>query len=189
MEKKQIWIPVALSVLVTVAYILRRKSALEFPIDPYYIALFGFPILLLVLRRISLSDLGLQIGKPIYGLFFVFLLPGVLFLRFYFTGASFQLSEGIFIILIGSVAEEFFFRGYVQGQFRKFGSIPSIVIASLFFTLVHVVKGYSLLPSLEIFIIGAYFGAARDNNGGNSTIYSMVTHILYNLVVTSMVTL
>jgi len=48
--------------------------------------------------------------------------------------------------------------------------------------LVHVVKGYSLAPSLMIFIIGVYFSWGRHPKGGNSLIWSSIAHPLYNLV-------
>lgn len=61
------------------------------------------------------------------------------------------------MLLIGSFAEEFFFRGYLQEDFKKrFGG--------------------NIWISLVI---------TKDEKGGNSLFYSMAAHGLYNLVVTS----
>ena len=92
------------------------------------------------------------------------------------------------MLLIGSFAEEFFFRGYLQEDFKKrFGGNIwlSLVITNLIFASVHLVKGYSL-PAVGITgLIGAYFGITKDKQGGNSLFYSMAAHGLYNLIAIS----
>ena len=189
MRKSSIWLSFFLWVLVAVAYAFRRPIQQGgFPIDPYYLTLFAFPILLIIFRKFSFSDLGLRIGKPLVGLFFVFLLPAILFLRWRFMGIPFHLSQNYFpMILIGSIAEEFFFRGYLQEEFKKsFGTNISFLITNLLFALVHFVKGYSLAPTLITGLIGVYFSLTKDKQGGNSLIYSMGAHSLFNLVVSSM---
>lgn len=185
MKKNLIWLPFLIGALVIAVYAFRWRLNSFIP-NAYIVSLFLFPILLLVFRRISFSDLGIKIGRPLYGVFFVLLLPAILFLRYYLAGGSFNVPEGISVILIGSVAEEFFFRGYLQEELRKsFGSNVGIGIASLFFMAVHIVKGYSIPSSLMILVIGIYFGVARDKRGADSTVYSMGAHSLYNLIVAS----
>lgn len=176
-------LPVLLGLAVTIAYALRNSFGSSF--DLYLAVLLGFPLLLLALKKVSLDDLGLTAGKPLTGLFFVLFLPAVLFLRFYFAGASMQFRLDEYLVL-GSFAEEFFFRGYLQQEFMKcFDRNRSLLATNLFFTLVHVVKGYSLLSSAVISGVGLYFSLARDKAGGGSTVYSMGAHYLYNLMVTS----
>lgn len=168
------------------SYVLRHRINAGF-IDIYYASLFVLPVMLIVFRKISFTDLGLKIGKPLSGLFFVFLLPAILFLRFYFRGDSFSGWDYFpTAIIIGSIAEEFFFRGYLQEQLGKsLGAKIGIIAASALFMMAHVIKGYSFLSSLSIFFVGIYFGFARDKKGGDSVIYAMAAHILYNLTVIS----
>lgn len=188
MRKSAVFIPFVLWGFVVLSYVLRHRINTG-PIDIYYAALFALPILLLIFRRISFTDLGFSIGKPLTGLFFVFLLPIIFFARFYFIGNFPSITE-IYVpigLVIGSVAEEFFFRGYLQEQLRKFfGTKISIAIASFLFMLVHVVKGYSFFPSAIIFLVGSYFGFARSKEGGGSVLYAMGAHVLYNMVVNAM---
>lgn len=174
---------------ITALYVARRSlQEAGLPFDPYVAALIAIPIVLLALRKISLTDMGLAgIGRIGYGLFFVGLLPGILYLRFRFMGIPFELAPFIFPVIIGSLAEEFFFRGYLQGDFEKSSGVTvSFILTNALFALVHVVKGYSLLPSIMIFAIGIYFSSARHKTGGNSLIYPMAAHVLYNIVVSSM---
>ena len=98
-------------------------------------------------------------------------------------GRAFFLASNWEVLTFGSIGEEFFFRGYLQGQFEKyFGANLSLVLTNFFFMLVHVVKGYSLAPALMIFIIGIYFSYGRYPKGGNSLLWSTIAHPLYNLV-------
>ena len=95
-----------------------------------------------------------------------------------------------FMLLIGSFAEEFFFRGYLQEDFKKrFGGNIwiSLLITNLIFASVHLVKGYSLLSAAMTGWIGVYFGFAKDEKGGNSLFYSMAAHGLYNLIAVSVI--
>lgn len=127
--------------------------------------------------------MGLKIGKPLDGLFIALLLPVILFLRYKTMGRVFFLASNWQLLTFGSIGEEFFFRGYLQGQFNKFlGASLSMVATNFFFMLVHVVKGYSLISSLMIFIIGVYFSYGRHPKGGDSLLWSSIAHPLYNLV-------
>lgn len=179
-------LPVALWGIVSLVYAYRRPIQMSgFPVDPYFLALFAFPAALVLLRKVSFADMGFKIGKPLTGLFLVFLLPGVLFLRFYFTGRVLHLAAGIFLIMLGSALEEFFFRGYLQGQFKKFlgTTAGSFLLVNILFALIHLIKGYSLPALVTIGVVGLYFSFARDESGGSSVYYSMIAHALYNVVI------
>lgn len=93
------------------------------------------------------------------------------------------------MLLIGSFAEEFFFRGYLQEDFKKrFGNFwIALILSNIFFGLVHLVKGYSLPAAAVTGLIGSYFGITKDKQGGNSLFYSMAAHGLYNLIATSVI--
>lgn len=155
-----------------------------FPVDPYFVVLFAIPILLILAKKFSFADLGIRLGKPLTGLFFVLLLPGILFLRYYLTGVGWAPSENLGSIVPGSVAEEFFFRGYLQEVLQKtLGAGFSFFLTNLLFALVHYIKGYSLVPTLVIGVIGFYFSLAKDQKqGGGSLAYPTISHILYNIV-------
>ena len=103
-------------------------------------------------------------------------------------GVKFQFfAEGFpQALIIASVAEEFFFRGYLQEEFKKsFGTNTGFFLTNFLFALVHFVKGYSLPATAMTGLIGLYFSVTKDKQGGNSLIYSMSAHSLYNLAVTS----
>lgn len=187
MRKSAVLPPLLLSAAVITAYALRKPlQAGGFPIDPYYAALFLLPLILVLFKKFSFDDLGFRVGKPLAGAFFVFLLPAVLFLRWSLAGRSLASPTTLPVMLLtGSLAEEFFFRGYLQEALKKiFGGkiLPSLVLSNLVFAFVHLVKGYSLPAVAVIGLIGAYFGIAKDEQGGNSLFYSMAAHSLYNLI-------
>ncbi|MBI2640710.1 MAG: CPBP family intramembrane metalloprotease [Candidatus Sungbacteria bacterium] len=187
--KRRLWLGLALGLVVTALYIVRRPlQEVGVPFDPYVAALIAIPVVLLTLRKISLADMGIiSLGSPAYGLFFVLLLPGILYLRLRLMGIPFELAPYASSLVIGSLAEEFFFRGYLQKDFEKDSNrAVSFILTNVLFTLVHIVKGYSLLPSLVIFVVGFYFSFARHEKGGGALVYPMAAHVLYNIVVSSM---
>jgi len=74
-----------LGFLVSLVYGLRK-------IDPqftalYFPTLYLIPTLLIIFRRVKISEMGFKIGKPIDGLVIAFVLPLVLFLRFRLMGS------------------------------------------------------------------------------------------------------
>lgn len=190
MRQASVLFPLLLSAIVIATYAVRRPlQEIGFPIDPYYFVLFTLPILLIFFKKFSFDDFGFRVGKPLVGIFFVFLLPGILFLRWSLLGKSvIPFNTFSVMLLIGSFAEEFFFRGYLQEDFKKrFGGNlwMSLVLSNIIFASVHLVKGYSL-PAVGITgLIGAYFGITKDKQGGNSLFYAMIAHGLYNLMATS----
>lgn len=179
--KKNIWLPVFLGFLICFIYGLRK--IIPGSGDLYFPALYLIPVLLIILGKAKLSEMGFKIGRPLDGLLIAFLLPVILFLRFKTMGRVWFLVPQWQALVIGSIGEEFFFRGYLQGQFEKyFGASLSILLTNFFFMLVHVVKGYSLVSSLMIFVIGVYFSFGRYPKGGNSLLWSSIAHPLYNLL-------
>ena len=193
MKQTSVLVPIFLSAVVIATYALRRpiQATGLMPFDPYYLVLFLLPALLILFKKFFFADLGFRVGKPLMGIFFVFLLPVVLYFRWSLTGKPF-VAPSIFplMLLIGSFAEEFFFRGYLQEDFKKrFGGNIwiSLAASNILFALVHLVKGYSLPTAAMTGWVGVYFGFAKDEKGGNSLVYSMAAHGLYNLVATSVI--
>lgn len=185
MKKNLGWLPFLAAILASVVYGYRFTLNQYVP-NSYIVFLFSWPLALMLLGRVKLGDFGIRLGNIGVGLFFVFLLPTVLFLRYRFSGIEFVVVPNLYIIWIGSVAEEFFFRGFLQGEWqKKFGETPAIFLTNVFFALVHLVKGYSLLGTGMIFLVGTYFGYTKSSQGGNSLIYSAIAHCLYNTVVSA----
>jgi len=179
--KKNLWLPIFLGFLASFVYGLRK--IIPGSGDLYFPYLYLIPLILIISGKLKVAEMGLKIGRPLDGLFIAFLLPVILFLRYRFMGRVWFLTPGWQALVIGSVGEEVFFRGYLQGQFEKYsGANFSLIITNLFFMLVHVVKGYSLAPALMTFIIGIYFSYGRHPKGGNSLLWSSIAHPLYNLV-------
>ncbi len=184
-------LPFLFSIIVVLTYALRQplQATGLMPFDPYYTILIVLPILLILFKKFSLDALGFRVGKPLAGLFFVFLLPTILFLRWTLMGKSTMPFDTLpVMLLVGAFAEEFFFRGYLQEDFKKrFGGNIwiSLVITNLIFASVHLVKGYSLPTAGMTGLIGVYFGITKDKQGGNSLFYSMAAHGLYNLIAIS----
>ncbi len=192
MRQVSVLIPLLLSAVVIATYALRRPLQMTglMPFDPYYLALIVLPVLLILLKKFSFADLGFRVGKPLVGIFFVFLLPVILYFRWSLMGKPI-VAPAVFplMLLIGSFAEEFFFRGYLQEDFQKrFGNIwIALLLSNILFALVHLVKGYSLMASAMTGWIGAYFGITKDKQGGDSLCYSMAAHGLYNLIAISVI--
>ncbi len=181
-----ILLPILLWGVVAAAYAFRRPlEMLLFSIDPYILLLFGIPVVLLLLKKVSFSDIGLKVGKPLYGLPLALFLPAILFLRLFFMGKSFVLTGDLLFLIIASTAEEVFFRGYLQSQFDKSfnGNIGlSFVLTNLLFASIHLIKGYNILGVLSVGAVGLYFSFVKDKKGGDSIGYSAAAHSLYNIV-------
>ncbi len=177
------WLPFFAASLASVVYGYRFLLNRFVP-NSYIVFLFSWPVVLILLKQIKVADLGIRKGNVGVGLFFAFLLPLILFLRYFLSGKSFILPPNLYLLWIGSVGEEFFFRGYLQEDWRKrYGETVGILLTSFFFALVHLVKGYTLLGTGMTFLVGVYFGVAKSSQGGSSLIYSAIAHSLYNTIV------
>ncbi len=192
MKFSSIFLPLALSGIVIAAYAFRRPLQENgFPLDPYYTALLVLPLLPILFKKFAVGDLGFRVGKPLTGLFFVFLLPVILFFRWSLMGKPIMLFTTLpILLLLGSLAEEFFFRGYLQEAFKKNFNDNfwvSLIFSNLIFASVHLVKGYSWEAAAITGLIGVYFGVTKDKQGGNSLFYAMAAHGLYNLIASSVI--
>ena len=172
--------------LVTAVVYTFTQSLNFFIPNNYVIALFILPFLAVALKQFSFSSFGFRPGKPLAGLFWMIFLPAVLFVRLYFMGKTFHLDSFPWYLVFGSLGEEFFYRGYLQEVFKKFGLNGSFFITNLLFALIHFIKGYSIFAAFLTGLIGLYFSFTKDKQGGDSLFYSMGAHTLYNIVVTAM---
>ncbi len=89
------------------------------------------------------------------------------------------ITEVLTVLLIGSFTEEIFFRGYLQEK-------TNIWVSTFIFSFFHVIYG-SLAEIVGAFFLGLALGHEyRKTKGVFSPI---ITHVFYNLIVISMVTL
>jgi membrane protease YdiL (CAAX protease family) len=81
----------------------------------------------------------------------------------------------VFAVAIAPVAEEFVFRFFIYGVFRRyFGSFAGIVLSSLLFAAAH-----AHFPSfVPLFVLGCCFAIAYEWSG--SILVSMTMHSLFN---------
>jgi membrane protease YdiL (CAAX protease family) len=83
----------------------------------------------------------------------------------------------LFVALIYPVAEELFFRGFLLGVItRKAGVTAAIVLTALFFTALHLPRGW--VGPLLIFGDGLFFGYARVRSG--SLLLPVAFHVVGN---------
>ena len=84
-------------------------------------------------------------------------------------------------IILGPIAEEFFFRGLLFGYFRKFGFVPALIISTLIFILAHI--SGSALPITQL-VGGLLFAVAYEIE--KNLIVPVVIHCLGNLAIFSL---
>ena len=84
-------------------------------------------------------------------------------------------------IILGPLAEEFFFRGLLFGYFRKFGFLPALVISTLLFILAHISGG--VFPITQI-VGGLLFAVAYEVE--KNLMVPIVIHCLGNLAIFSL---
>jgi len=88
----------------------------------------------------------------------------------------------IFVSLLGPIAEEVFFRGFVYKAMRgKLGVKVSLLLVGLAFALLHA----DLVAFLPIFVLGLLLGFLYEKTG--SLIPSFTVHILHNSMTVSMI--
>ena len=89
---------------------------------------------------------------------------------------------GAVIVLIGPVAEEVFWRGYVLEQLRRLvRPAAALLIQSLFFGLVHLHGSHGCLASIQAFLLGVVLGMWRLRL--RSLLPLMLAHMIFNGVV------
>lgn len=156
------------------------------------------PPLLLLWRRGRVGGLRLPLGKgeiPLWMLLPLFLgamvavnscanlLRGLLTRGIDLPEAAGLPEDGLaqfFYFLTACVAapilEELFFRGAVQGALRPYGTVLSITVTSLLFTLAHT----NLWELPTVFVLGFIIGYVTEISG--SLLPGILTHAVNNLV-------
>ncbi len=83
---------------------------------------------------------------------------------------------GLFLAyaLVPAVCEELFFRGIVLCEYKKYGSINSILISALYFTMVHFTTEGFVIYLFAGFLLGAVTAVTR------SVYPAMAIHMLFN---------
>ena len=84
----------------------------------------------------------------------------------------------LFVILIQSVSEEVFFRGFLMGKIDKFtGMYPAILIVAIIFGLAHISYGkyYPVIASIMIGIVLGFIKYKTKN-----LFSSIVAHLTFN---------
>ncbi|MBQ3195645.1 MAG: CPBP family intramembrane metalloprotease [Clostridia bacterium] len=79
----------------------------------------------------------------------------------------FALEDGKFgmflaYALVPALCEELFFRGIVLCEYKKYGSLNSIIISALYFTMVHFTSDGFLIYLFAGFILGAVTAVSRS---------------------------
>lgn len=84
---------------------------------------------------------------------------------------------GLFLAycLVPAVCEELFFRGIVVGEYKKYGSFNTVVISTLYFTLVHFSKEGFIIYMFAGLILGITAVVSR------SVYPSMALHLAFNV--------
>lgn len=113
------------------------------------------------------------------------------------------------LIVIGPVAEELFFRGYLQTRLQKtlLGALGGVFVASIFYALIHIPKilwaqqyivsfsfvsnfrfiALGIQPILSMFLLSVIFGLIYLET--KSLIYPIIFHSGWNIIVLAMMLL
>ena len=83
-----------------------------------------------------------------------------------------QLSEILVIVLVGSIVEEIFFRGYLQ---RK----TNLLFASFMFSYFHIIYG-SISEMVGAFFLGMILGIAFEKR--KNLFVPVFAHVFYNII-------
>jgi len=128
--------------------------------DVLQVVIVGVVIPLYILsQKKEFVKAGLRFDKP-WILLMGFILAGLLLFQFLLEGGNttslnFSNLDAAFYIMVGNIFEIIFFAGFLRNEFEKaFGIIPSIILASLFFSLHH--AGFQ--PEFnKLFLVGLLF--------------------------------
>ena len=167
------------------------KLEIWIPSYIYHVLMIVFPLALILFGWENRSSLGLVNGRWKFGVIAsVMVIALSFFLNWiFYRHFSFPTINHIFFatVIWGPIAEELFFRGYLQPKFKPVtGKWLGLTITALLFGISHLPRIFLreaapliLLP--EAFALGIVFGFIRDKTG--STYYGMVCHMAYNLIV------
>jgi membrane protease YdiL (CAAX protease family) len=129
--------------------------------------------------------LGVAIGLS-YVLSLLGLVPGSVIEDVGLRDPTFFLALAALSVVLVAPAEEFLFRGVIQGRLRsRFGPRSAIAGASLLFGAMHLSNYTGSFPpivagALLIAVIGAIFGALYERTGNLAV--PIVVHATYNVV-------
>jgi membrane protease YdiL (CAAX protease family) len=94
-------------------------------------------------------------------------------------GMGYTIFIGFFVVAVGPVVEEFFFRGFLYGSFRtRLSFLPAALFAGLIFGAVHALTGPQAIPPLAV--LGFCFCLIYEATG--SILPTMVLHSLNNML-------
>lgn len=93
----------------------------------------------------------------------------------YFSDAHTVLYVGLTLGVLPAFCEEFFFRGILLTEYRRYGILPSIFVTSLYFAALHL--DFKLFP--YYFVSGVALGFTAYT--ARSALSSAILHALYNV--------
>lgn len=140
-----------------------------------------------VINRKTLKDFDFRIitNIPIFilAVCFLFILFVVSIMLFFNRPIIFHLPSFNDCIFLFIIQEEIMFRYYIQKEgVQAFGVYPSIIIASLLFSLIHFVSGILLFRSfIYLLLMGCIIGWAYQKCNNFSV--PIVLHGLFNLLI------
>lgn len=98
-----------------------------------------------------------------------------------FKGDASSLRIGILMLLIIGPGEELFWRAYMQGNFsRRFGKINGFLLATAFYSLIHVATG-NLVLILAALVGGIFWGWMYMKF--RSVTMNILSHIIWDIAV------
>jgi membrane protease YdiL (CAAX protease family) len=174
--------------LAAYAVILYLMGGYETPSAIYHTLLLAFPVWLMRVDRANIRELGLVRGEWQSGLTLAITITVLAFIRIWArTGLALPAPDVALALTIiySPVAEELFFRGYMQPKLEsRFGRWLGLVITAVLFTIIHLPKVLLTplvgpLDLIAFFVLGVIFGYVRDV--GKSVYYPTLCHVGYNL--------
>ncbi len=117
---------------------------------------------------------------------------GTLFYLIFISMLSVQFGVGIkweslLPVSFAPVVEEFFFRGFFLGTFRKDRMLQnpekllvSVLLSAVVFSFSHVFAGYNLFEYLIAFCLGLLYGSVYVFSG--SVVYAASLHMTFNFI-------
>jgi membrane protease YdiL (CAAX protease family) len=175
----------------------------------YHLALFSFPLILILSKKETYGGLGFKRGNIRQGilwlsLILIFLVGGTYF-RAFLLGKGVDLVFAfslpfVMTITLGPISEEMFHRGLLQTKLEKIlGETWGMVLPAILFALIHVPKllfakdyvsvSTPLLPALSnpiaslflFFGLGMLFGYVYQST--KSIYYAITAHVFVNLII------
>lgn len=104
-----------------------------------FVTMLIFPLVLIVVYRNKLSELGINKSK----LSIVLLLIYVLFFVLHSDYTVKGVYRAFFYLFIVALPEEFIYRGYIYSNLKKYNRTSAIIISGILFGIMH-----SILPSI-----------------------------------------